>query len=87
MGGDQGTLRNNMAKTPEVVMLGNTAVYREYWTTQVVVCGYGVIGSITAFQAVGAGSNPVTRSMDSWCNGNTLVSRTKDQGSIPWVSA
>ena len=23
----------------------------------------------------------------SWCNGNTLVSKTKDQGPIPWVPA
>ena len=47
-----------------------------------------------AYKAMDTGSIPVLRTffkralnIDSWCNGNTLVSKTKDQGSIPWVSA
>ena len=47
-----------------------------------------------ACKAVNTGSIPVPRScqkralnIGSWCNGNTLVSKTKDQGPIPWVPA
>ena len=29
------------------------------------------------------GSNPFSRTIDQWCNGNILVSKTKDCGSSP----
>ena len=45
-------------------------------------------------KAINTGSNPALRTffkralnIGSWCNGNTLVSKTKDQGPIPWVPA
>lgn len=47
-----------------------------------------------ASKAMDTGSIPVLRTflkralnIGSWCNGNTLVSKTKDQGPIPWVPA
>ena len=47
-----------------------------------------------AYKAMDTGSIPVLRTffkralnIGSWCNGNTLVSKTKDQGPIPWVPA